>query len=478
MTITPRNNTNYLFAFFAGLFCALSGLAIFTEQYFLIAIPFALLLFYDGWQHRDLVFYLLIAALPFSFEYNFTAGLGTDIPDEFLMLLVTILFLAYCIYSPRAIGKEILQHPLFLCLAALLGWTFICIIFSADKQVAIKYILAKGWYAGAFVIAPLVLFNDKRKIVKAAIVFTGSMLLVMFIALFRHYGEGFSFAMINEAVSPFFRNHVNYSAMLVCVLPVLAAFVLLNKNRNQRLLLVILIIISLLALFLSYARGAWLALLAGVVAAWLLKKRLLFYSYIAVVILMTVLVFWFKSNDRYLAFANDYKTTIFHKDFSEHLIATYKLKDLSTAERFYRWIAGVRMIKDNGLTGIGPNNFYPAYKTYTIPAFKTWVSDNPEHSTVHNYFLLTTVEQGIPGLILLLILLGTMLYYAQSLYTKVTDTFYRTVAAVSAVMLTMIMVLNMLSDLVETDKIGSLFFLCFSMLLVTDRNSKAFNTKN
>ena len=115
-------------------------------------------------------------------------------------------------------------------------------------------------------------------------------------------------------------------------------------------------------------------------------------------------VFWIKADDRYLQYAHDYRTTIFHHDFREHLQATYQLKDVSTAERFYRWIAGVRMIKDNALTGYGPNTFYNNYKPYAVPAFKTWVSDNKEHSTVHNYFLLIAIEQGIPGLLFFLLL--------------------------------------------------------------------------
>jgi len=130
------------------------------------------------------------------------------------------------------------------------------------------------------------------------------------------------------------------------------------------------------------------------------------------------------------------------------------------------------MIKDNWLTGYGPNTFYDNYKGYAVPAYKTWVSDNPERSTVHNYFLLITIEQGIPGLIFFLLLLGALFYYSQYLYDRVKDEFYRTAALVTGVVLTMIMTVNFLSDLIETDKVGSLFFLCLSMLVVIDINTR------
>ena len=471
MTISV-NKPNALFGLLAGIFIAVAGLAVFTEQYFLIAIPFALLLFYAGWQNPNIVFLLLLFTLPVSFEYNFSSGLGTDIPDELLMLFVSLLFFAYWLYSPKVISKSILQHPLLLLLLVILCWIFITILFSTQQQISMKYLLAKSWYVGAFVIAPLIIFREKKKIAIAAITLVSSMLLITVIALVRHFNTGFSFATINDAVSPFFRNHVNYSAMLVCMLPVLVAFYHLNKRRNLRVLVIAAIAIVSVALFFSYARGAWLALLAGAAAFWLIKKRLLLYAYIASIIITVGLLFWVKENDRYLQYAHDYKTTIFHKNFSEHLIATYKLKDVSTEERFYRWIAGVRMIKDNWLTGFGPNTFYNNYKGYTVPAYKTWVSNNPEHSTVHNYFLLTAIEQGIPGLFFLLLLFGAMIYYVQKLYYRIKDTFYRTAALTTGTVLTMIIVVNFLSDLIETDKIGSLFFLCLAILIVTDINTR------
>ncbi|MEK7225678.1 MAG: hypothetical protein AAB221_08340, partial [Bacteroidota bacterium] len=106
------------------------------------------------------------------------------------------------------------------------------------------------------------------------------------------------------------------------------------------------------------------------------------------------------------------------------------------------------------------------------PAFKTWVSNNNDRSTVHNYFLLTVIEQGIPGLLLLLVLFGAMLHYAQYLYHRIKDPFYKTTAITTGVIITMIIVVNLLSDLVETDKIGSLFFLCLATLIVTDINTR------
>jgi len=462
----------FLFPLLAALFITAVGVAAFTEQYLLTAIPFAIILFYLGWQNRNLVFLLLLFTLPLSFEYSFSSSLGTDFPDEMLMLFVSGLFIAYWVYSPGAISKETLRHPLLFLLLASVGWMIVSVLFSTYPVFSVKYLLAKCWYIGAFVLAPMTIFREKKFIRISAATIAGAMFLITVMVMIRHFGDGFRFANINDAVTPFFRNHVNYSAMLVCLIPVMVAFFNGTKKKEQRLLLSIAILVCLTALFFSYARGAWAALIAGLLAYWLIKRKMLFYSYVIGIFIALTALLWLKSNDRYLKYTNDYNNTIFHTNFTEHLIATYKLKDVSTAERFYRWIAGVRMVKDKPLTGYGPNTFYYNYKGYAVPAFKTWVSNNNDRSTVHNYFLLTVIEQGIPGLMLLLVLFGAMLYYAQYLYHRIKDPFYKTTALTTGVIITMIIVVNLLSDLIETDKIGSLFFLCLATLVVADVNTR------
>jgi O-antigen ligase len=468
---TVPTKERWWFGLAATIFIALTVTAILADQYLVIALPFALLLLYAGWQYQDFIFYLLLFALPFSFEYQFSSSLSTDLPDEFLMLFVSFLFFAGWLFKPGLLDKRTLSHPLSILIMTWLLWMTVTVCFSTNSLVSVKFLLAKSWYIGAFVLAPLLLFTEKKKIMTAALVLVSAMFIVTMISLFRHSQLGFRFDSINDAVAPFFRNHVNYSAMLVCLLPIGFAFYYHTSNRKFKTVIAICLLLCLVAVYFSYARGAWLALVIGAIAWWLTRKRLLLIAFLISAIATFAAISWIKKDDRYLLYAHDYNTTIFHKDFGEHLVATYKLKDVSTAERFYRWIAGVRMIKDNWLTGYGPNTFYEHYKGYAVPAYKTWVSDNKDRSTVHNYFLLTTIEQGIPGLIFFLLLLAAALWYAQQLYHKIADRFYRTVVMVVAVMICMILTLNFLSDLIETDKIGSLFFLCIAMLVVADRNT-------
>ncbi|MEI9943923.1 MAG: O-antigen ligase family protein [Chitinophagaceae bacterium] len=470
--IAGVKNKDYSFGIFAALFILVAAFAAFTQLYYLAAIPFILLFFYEGWRSLQMIFLILLFALPFSAEFQFSETLGTDLPDEFLMIIVSVFFFCYWIYRPAVLPKKTAQHPLIILLLISLCWSLVSVLFSTTPLISFKFLLAKSWYIGAFVIAALIFFTEKQMIRKAITALVAAMVLVTIITMVRHSQYALKFADINKALQPFFRNHVNYSALLVCIIPILFAYWRSVKKAKSKIFIGIIVALMLVALYFSYARGAWLALITGIIAGWLIKRKGLVIGYIVFIVVSISVVFWIKSNDRYLQYAHDYKTTIWHENFEEHLAATYHLKDASTAERFYRWIAGVRMIKDRPLTGFGPNSFYNNYKPYTIPLFKTWVSDNKEHSTVHNYFLLIAIEQGIPGLIIFLVLAGMMLYYAQHLYHRVKDGFYKTIAIVSGVVLTMIITVNFLSDLIETDKIGSLFFLCLSILVVTDVNTR------
>lgn len=429
----------------------------------LVFLPVLLLGGWVGLQYPQLLFYILLATIPWSVEFQI-GSLGTDLPDEPLMLLSAFAALSLLLYHRKSVPLKSL-HPLLLLLIVQFCWIGITALLSTYPLISIKYTLAKGWYLLAFVVLPLFLFRDRKVLIRSAIVLATSMLVLMMVSIARHAQYDFSFEKINPALEPFFRNHVTYSSILVLMVPLLLIGMHSAKSRNTVWLWRGLIFITIVAIYLSYARGAWLALAAGMITYWLLKKGWLVKSYLLFLCFAIAAVLWLRHGDRYIEFSHDYNTTVFHTDFSEHLVATYQFKDVSTAERYYRWIAGVRMVKEGWQTGFGPATFYNNYKSYTVPAFKTWVSKNEERSTVHNYFLLLLVEQGVIGFLLFVTLLGTLFWYAQKIYQQTVDLFWKRAAGAAASILVMISVVNFLSDLIETDKVGSIFYLCVAVLV-------------
>ncbi|HLO37711.1 MAG TPA: O-antigen ligase family protein, partial [Lacibacter sp.] len=356
-------------------------------------------------------------------------------------------------------------------------WMLVTVLFSHELWLSIKYCLAKSWFLLAFVIGGLLFLRTKDDLRLASRALIFSMLIPIVISLVRHAGNGFSFESINSTLDPFFRNHVNYSAVIVCLFPILLVWYHFAEARLRKWIIAC-IVVFIVALLFAYSRGAWLCLISGAVTWIAVKRRFLLSLIFAVLIIAGAALFWLMQNDNYLKFAPDFNTTTQHTDFNEHLEATYTLKDMSTMERFYRWIAGIKMLNEEKIHGFGPNSFTIYYKEYTVTAFKTWVSSNEEKSSVHNYFLLIAIEQGLPGLVLLIGLLIYMFAVAVKAYHTLRDPFERSLAMLCAVVLSMIVTLNLLSDLIETDKIGSLYFIILGLLIrlqvkVNEQNKQA-----
>ena len=66
-------------------FVASTIVAIVTSLYWLLVIPFGLLLFYAGWQHRQIFFYLLIKnpSVTFIICLAIRATCNNELPDLF-----------------------------------------------------------------------------------------------------------------------------------------------------------------------------------------------------------------------------------------------------------------------------------------------------------------------------------------------------------------------------------------------------------
>ena len=177
-------------------------------------------------------------------------------------------------------------------------------------------------------------------------------------------------------------------------------------------------------------------------------------------------------HNKYYDFRPNFNQTYTHTNFADHMVATFRGTDMSSMERLYRWVASVRMSNDRALTGYGPNAFYYYYKPYAVTAFRTYVSRNPEMSTTHNYFLSMLVGQGWPAMLLYAALVMVVLVYAQRIYHRFKDKFYRSVTIGLAMLFAAGFINNFFSELIETHKVGALFYLCLSLLILLDRKSR------
>jgi O-antigen ligase len=238
------------------------------------------------------------------------------------------------------------------------------------------------------------------------------------------------------------------------------------------MILGVLILYFLVAIYLSYARAAMIAVVFSLIIAVAMKLRLLNFVMPAFYAIMILLISYMVRDNKYIDFRPDYQQTYMHGSFTSHIIATFRGQDMSSMERLYRWIAGARMSMAEPVTGVGPNAFYYYYKPYAVSSFRTYVSRNDEHSTTHNYFLYMLVEQGWPALILYAILVMAVFAQAQKIYYRFKDRFYKLCTIGIAMMFGAGFINNFFSELLETHKVGCLFFISIALLVILDKKSK------
>jgi O-antigen ligase len=451
--------------------------AIITEEWALAALPAALLVAWIAIVDFHFIFFLMLACIPISIEMELPGGFGTDLPSEPLMWLLTLIGLAWFLKHSKEINKAFLLHPISLLLLLHLCWIMVSTVSSENFVISFKFLLAKGWYVIVFYfLAARVLQSDKN-IRKFTWWFTLSTALTVISILARHAPHGFSFEEVNYVMGPFYRNHVMYA----CLLAVLMPFLWFASYRYKKwsfpwLVLAGCIVLFVLGINFAYTRAAYVALVAAIGFYWLLRWRLVKWALAGAVLVLGLLIALITTRDNWLEFAPDYNKAVTHRSFDNLLEATTKLQDISTMERVYRWVAASYMIQDKPLHGFGPGNFYFNYKKYTVSSFKTYVSDNPERSGIHNYYLMTTVEQGLPGLIFFLALCFSVLLYGERIYHRCREDWQRHTTAAATCTFALIALLMLMNDFVETDKIGSLFFISMAILVNMDLLSKKSST--
>jgi O-antigen ligase len=271
---------------------------------------------------------------------------------------------------------------------------------------------------------------------------------------------------VNWALYPFYRNHVTYATVMALLLP-LALFAMRSASSQVRKTVWrVAVGMLLLALLTSYTRASILSLPVAGLFYLIMRLRLTKPVLAALAVAVCSGAFHFMSQNTYMQYAPDFEKTVFNgKDFGKHLEATYKMQDVSGMERVYRWVAAARMIADKPLVGSGPATFYPEYKRYTVKSFRTYVSDNPEKSTTHNYFLLQLAEQGLPGFLLFVALVFTALLLVERLYHRARTAQHRHVVMAAGLSLVITIFHLLLNELIEVDKIGSFYYISLAVLM-------------
>ncbi len=409
---------------------------------------------------------LLVVMLPFSIEFPVTASLATDLPTEPLMILLMLCLVLYFIMHPQRFSRKFIKHPIIVFLLLHLVWIAISAVYSQIFIVSFKFLLAKTWYVASFVMATSLFVKDYRSFKPVFWCLVIPLTFTVVYTLANHASMDFSFIDVNRSMKPFFRNHVNYAVMLAIVFPFLVqAKQWYKKGSIEQLVLGVGMLLFFLGIVFAYTRAAYISLFIMPFIYWAVKYRLIRWGAWFGLGVMALGMVYMLHNNNYLAYAPDFEKTIYHEDLDEHFASTMEGEDLSTMERVYRWVAAVRMSSEHPIMGFGPGNFYNFYKSYTVNAFQTYVSDNEEQSGVHNYFLMVLVDQGVIGLVLFLLFCVVTVIKGETIYHATKGSEDRALVMAALVSIIVIMVNLLVSDMIEVDKIGTIFFMNIAILV-------------
>jgi O-antigen ligase len=458
-------------AAFAVLFLCIAA-AIWTGNYLILFVPFIFLFALLAGVNWKTAYWVMLFIIPFSFLI-YLGPLSTTLPDEPMMWMFLLLFLFMWARNPAILPEWWWRNPLVFIIVLQFLWMLVAVIFSKELLFSVKFSLAKVWFLVSFLVFPIFIFRTKKDLKTGFLVLLVPIVITMIIIMIRHGLAGFNFRRVDRSINPIYFNHVEYSTVISMFLPLVYVAYMLTKGRTGlRSLFAGLILFFIVAIYLSYARAAMLAVGFSLFIAILMRFRLLNFLMPGFYVVMILLVGYMVRNNKYIDFRPVFHKTYMHRDFTDHVISTFKGQDMSSMERLYRWVAGVRMSNDNPITGVGPNGFYYHYKPYAVSSFRTYVSRNPEGSTTHNYFLLMLVEQGWPAMILYGILLVVVFAQAQKIYYRFKDRFYKACVMGIIMMFGAGFINNFFSELLETHKVGCLFFISIALLIILDKKSK------
>lgn len=436
-----------------------------TDFYAAVALPFGLLFIawiVINWKSYYWFFIFSIATTGIA-----TIGSGVMyLPLMPFSIISALLALALLLYNRQLVYENFYRHPLTLIIFLQYFWLVISVIFSEIPIPSIKYLGVNTIQLLSFVILPMMVLKKKEDWMKLCKILLISFTLIATYVFIRHALKNFTYLYTNVAVKPFFYNHVDHGCLMSMLVPI-PYMLWRHTDRSKvwtRRFYLLLFAFFIVCTYLTFARAAILAVAFAFVIIYAIKKKLVNWLMALFFLATSSIATYLIVNDNYKHFKPNYEQTYSRHSFDDLLKATFMGGDMSSMERFYRWIASARMSTEKPFTGVGPNNFYDFYKPHAVQMFRTYVSRNEEKSTTHNYFIFMLVEQGWPAMILYGILIWTLFYQAQKVYHKTKNILYRRMALVAAMVIAAFFINNLFSELLQTYKIGAIFYLAVMLI--------------
>ncbi len=382
-------------------------------------IPVGLLAIYFAIYQTEKLFLSLAFLTPLSINIEeYTSSFGLFLPTE--PLLFGLMLLLSAIQLKKAfLPTELWRSPLIWAVLIYLLWLVLSAITSSHPLVSFKFILARLWFIVPILFFGTYFFQKRNNRIAFIWLFIVATVLVIIYTLIHHSFYGFGEKEGHWVMSPFFKDHTIYGAIVALILPLAVGLYLYKKhNPLVQATLIGLIILILIGIVLSYTRAAWLSVLGSIAIAFVLYYKISWkpIAALAGVALVVVLIRW--DQIQMELERNKYEHTT--ESFDERLQSAANIStDASNLERINRWSCALAMFKERPIMGYGPGTYAFEYAPFQRPENLTIISTNfGDMGNAHSEYLGALAETGLIGMLSFIGIVAALFYTGITLYHR------------------------------------------------------------
>ncbi|MBK7945428.1 MAG: O-antigen ligase family protein [Flavobacteriales bacterium] len=452
------------------LFVVLNALLTARDFPWLAVMPAVLLAVWAMVVVPERVLYFIAFATPLSINLEDLelGGVGVSLPTEPLMLGLTFLMLLRIALQRGVLSDGFVRHPITWVVISQLVWMAVCIIPSSMPVVSIKYMVARLWFVGSMFLLASLLFRDTQAMHRFIKSFVAGLVVVVLYTLYQHSLHHFAHDPAHWVMSPFFKDHTSYGAVLAFVLPFMVAAVAMpGYSRTEKAVAFVLLTVLVVGLVFSYTRAAWLSLV-GALGLFVVMRFKVPAWVLGLLIVIAGIGYYVNKDQITIALERNRKES--SDDLKEHVQSISNISsDASNLERLNRWNSAGRMWQERPLFGWGPGTYMFQYAPFQASEDRTIISTNfGSGGNAHSEYLGPLAEQGFIGMGLMLALVLLTAVRAIGLYHRMPDGVDKRVMTAAFLGLVTYYLHGALNNFLDLDKASVPFWAFTTMIVLFD----------